>query len=74
MTAQVIFIGKYLPNEEEMKRREFIQEQLTLYHAELAFKMREFTRFQQVVFKEQSHNNVRKTWELIKTKGTPEDA
>lgn len=62
----LFFPSTYCPPEEVKKALNFYQEQLTLYHAELAFKSRDFTKFQKFIFKEQSHNRVRKIWRLIK--------
>lgn len=68
MTAQVLFLNTaYVPEDEKKKYLEFVQGELELYQVELRFQSREWTRFQQVVFREQSHNNVRRSWRLIRS-------
>lgn len=69
MTARVIFLNHaYYPTPEEMNRLDFIQEQLELYHAELYFLSRDWDQYKQIVFKESSHQNVRKSWRLLSLK------
>lgn len=66
MTAQVLFMNSfYVPDDETRKKLEFYQEQLSLYHCEVAFKSREMSAGEKYLFKETSHNNVRKSWRLI---------
>lgn len=65
MSAQVIFFPlTFTPDMETQNKLIFIQEQLTLYHAELAFKMKNLSRGEAYLFKERSHNNVRDTWKI----------
>lgn len=66
MTAQVIFLSNfYYPSEEERAKLEFFQEQMTLYQAELEMLSRDFNEYQKYVFKQNSHNNIRRSWRLI---------
>ena len=66
MTARVMFINTlYYPGPEERARLDFIQEQLELYHAELAFVTRSWESYKGKVYKESSHQNIRKKWFLI---------
>jgi hypothetical protein len=64
-TGQVVFLNTlYYPTHEEFLRLEYIQEQMELYHAELALQSRELNDYQKFVFKQSSHNNIRKSWRL----------
>lgn len=66
MTAKVIYLPyKFSPDFETIQKLDFIQEQLELYHAELAFKTRDFSPGNRLLFKQASHKAVRATWELI---------
>lgn len=66
MTAQVVFLNTfYYPSEKEQVRLDFIQNQLELYHAELAFLSRDLNDFQKFLLKERSHNALRKEWRMI---------
>jgi hypothetical protein len=65
MTAQVIFINTfYYPTEIERARLGTIQESMELYHAEIAYLTRDLNDWQRYIFKQSSHNNIRKTWVL----------
>jgi hypothetical protein len=66
MTAQVIFLSNfYYPDEQKRAELEFYQEQMDLYQAELEMLSRDFNEFQKYVFKQNSHNNIRRSWRLI---------
>lgn len=70
--GQLIFLNTgYNPGSEERKRLEFYQEQLTLYHAELAYKSKGLSKGEMYLFKERSHNLVRDAWRLYQ--GMKED-
>jgi hypothetical protein len=68
VTAQVLFLNTlYWPSEEEQDRLDWIQEELELYQAELAYKTKEMNEFQRFITKEASHHRTRACWVLIKT-------
>jgi hypothetical protein len=61
MTAQVIFLNSgYFPDREEAERLETIQEQLTLFHAEFAFAVRDKCPVMAKIRKKEAHLIVRK--------------
>lgn len=66
MSAQVIFFPlKHQPNREDQRRLAFIQEQLELYHAELAYKSKGLNQFNTFLFKQSSHQKVRDSWKVL---------
>lgn len=68
MTAQVIFFPvKFSQSEENLRRLKYYQENLEIYHAELAYKTRGWTNWERMIYKTQSHQNIRSTWKLIKS-------
>jgi hypothetical protein len=63
VTAQVLFFPTfYQPTDEVRRKLIYFQEQMTIYHAELAYKMKGLSRGEQYLYKERSHNAVRDTW------------
>jgi hypothetical protein len=67
MSAQVKFFPiKFSQNDDELKRLSKLQEEIELYHAEIAYQSHGLSFFQKVIFKESSHNNVRRNIRLIK--------
>lgn len=67
MTAQVIWIHKdYYPDWQTRHKLEWIQEQLTYYHAEIAYQSRHLDDNQKRLYKEQSHQNLRKEIHIVK--------
>lgn len=66
MSAQIIYLNQlYWPDPEEQKRLDWLQGQFELYHAEMDYLSRDLNPFQQKIFKESSHNNIRKQWKLL---------
>lgn len=64
--GQVIYLNTlYYPPFDEVLRLDFYQNELEKYHAELAYKSREMTAFDKALYKQKSHKNVQKTWQLL---------
>jgi hypothetical protein len=57
---------KFIQSEEKLKMLERMQIKMCEYNAELSYKSRDFSRFQQYIYRENSHNRIRGTWKLIK--------
>lgn len=74
MTAKVIYLNVwhngnlYQIDDEEMRRRRKMQERMEIFNAEIAYNSRGFSYYQKFIYKESSHNNLRKSWPgLIKS-------
>jgi hypothetical protein len=68
VTARVIFLNHlYWPDEDEIDRLDWLQEQLEIYQAELAYMTRDMNDFQRKIAREASHHKTRAAWMLIKT-------
>ena len=68
MKGRVIFFpGNYRPPHETWVKLLWYQDQYNLYHAELNYKIKELRldRFQEVIYRQNSHAAVRDTWKLI---------
>jgi hypothetical protein len=67
MSGRVIFFPTtFRPDHETMKTLNYFQKEFELYHAELAYLSRDWDKWQKMIYKERSHNNVRKSWKIIK--------
>lgn len=76
MTAQVIFLSTdYYPDEKELKRLDFYQEQFDLYHAQMAYEIKEqkLNQWQTLIYKERSHGKIRAMWKVLKTEQKDEE-
>ena len=63
----IFFPAIYRPPFETYKKLLWYQEQYDLYHTELNYQIKEMklNTYQEMVYRQNSHNNVRKTWKLI---------
>jgi len=67
MKGRIIFFPlKFIQTEEKLAELLRMQNKFCEYQAELSYQSRDFNRFQQHIFRENSHNRIRGTWKLIK--------
>lgn len=67
MSEEVLFFPIiYEPDQLTAKRLQYIQNQMEMYHAELAFLTRDYSRIDASLFKENNRAKIRSSWELIK--------
>jgi hypothetical protein len=71
MRGQVIYLniwhngGIYQVDDEELRRRRKLQDRMDIFQAEIDYQSREYNEFQKMIYKEQSHNNLRASWQLV---------
>lgn len=66
--CQIIFFPTFHePNDKERKLLEIYQEEFKLYEAELIYLTRDMSEYSAFVFRESSHQNIRRTWKVIES-------
>ena len=58
---------KFIQTKAKLEELQKIQDRITLYNAELSYKIRELSGFQKIIAKERSRNTIRDSWKLIKS-------